>query len=202
MTDEPPVSGAEDDEALIRRYQADPNGESGRAATGVLLGRWHGRVYSWAFRVLREREAALDASQEALTQAYAALIRYQARGRFSAWLFTIVHNRCLSEVRKRPLVRDPELDVDALEGRLPGPVEAYEEREGVGRIEALVERVLDPRERTALWLRVNEGLSMDEITRLLDVDGASGARGLLQTARRKLRAALHEDSGAAGEADA
>jgi hypothetical protein len=31
-------------------------------------------------------------------------------------------------------------------------------------------------------------MPVDEITQVLDIDSASGARGLLQTARRKLRA--------------
>jgi DNA-directed RNA polymerase specialized sigma24 family protein len=53
-----------------------------------------------------------------------------------------------------------------------------------------MEAALDAKERAALWLRAEEGMSVDDITRMLRVDGASGARGLLQTARRKLRAVL------------
>ena len=49
------------------------------------------------------------------------------------------------------------------------------------------------------WLLV-ERLPVDEITRLLGLDTASGARGLLQTARRKMRAALkHDETPARGD---
>ena len=38
-------------------------------------------------------------------------------------------------------------------------------------------------------MRCNERMPVDEITRVLDLKTATGARGLLQTARRKLKAA-------------
>jgi ribonuclease R len=47
-----------DDEALIREHLDDRDGPRGRAAFGVLVDRWSERVYRWAWRVVREREAA------------------------------------------------------------------------------------------------------------------------------------------------
>jgi len=44
--------------------------------------------------------------------------------------------------------------------------------------------------REALWLRCFEHMPVDEIGRVMRLENASGARGLLQRARRKLRAAL------------
>jgi DNA-directed RNA polymerase specialized sigma24 family protein len=44
-----------------------------------------------------------------------------------------------------------------------------------------------------LWLRCFEKVPVDEITRMLGITEASGARGVLQRARRRLRAALAED---------
>ncbi len=48
---------------------------------------------------------------------------------------------------------------------------------------------LDPSEEEAFWLRIVEGMSVDQITRTLRLKNASGARGILQSARRKLRRA-------------
>ncbi len=185
--------GREENEAdaeLVRRFQADPEGAAGRAAAGELIARWQGPVYAWCSRVLREREAALDAAQESLTRMFEALPRYETRGRFSAWLFTLVHNHCLNQVRPRPLTRARALDVDWLEDDGPGPDRAFESAETEREILAAMERVLDPRERMAVRLRAFEGLSVNEITHILDVPGASGARSVLQAARKKLRAAL------------
>jgi RNA polymerase sigma-70 factor (ECF subfamily) len=183
----------EPDDVLIQTYQADRNGARGREAVSVLLERWRLRVYQWARRVVREHEPALDIAQDCLLQVYEALPRYEARGRFSAWLFTIVHNRCLSSVRRRPLVHDPEVDAELLASQTLGPDEEYANADEERRMMARIDEVLVPRERAALWLRTVEGMSVEEITRMLDVDGASGARGLLQTARRKLRASIERE---------
>ena len=56
----------------------------------------------------------------------------------------------------------------------------------------------DAREQEAIYLRCFERLPVDEITSLLSITGASGARGLLQSARRKLRAALAKPPGRKG----
>ena len=183
------------DDALVARYQAGPEGIEGRAALSRLLQRWQGRVYLWAYRVVRERERALDLAQDALLQMIEALPRYEPRGRFAAWMFTIVHRRALSAVRPRSWVHDPEVDADALPSDTRGPDEAYSVGEEHERVMAAMEQALDARERLALWLRAHDGLSVDDISRLLELEGASGARGLLQTARRKLRAALEREAG-------
>jgi len=47
-------------------------------------------------------------------------------------------------------------------------------------------------EQKAIWLRCFERLPIDEITGMLGIEAKSGARGMLQTARRKLKAALEE----------
>ena len=85
---------------------------------------------------------------------------------------------------------DQELDADALPHPGGDPVDALIESEDEERALALFREVLDPDEQTALWLRCYERMPVDEITRVLKLDSRSGARGLLQTARRKLRAAL------------
>ena len=180
------------DDELVRGFQRDTDGESGRAAAAALVARWRGRAYLWAFRVLREREAALDAAQDALLQMYTALPRYESRGRFSAWLFTIVHNRCLLALRKRPLVREDEAEVDDLEMDRSDPGDRVETSLELERVLEAMNRHLEPVERRALWLKSYEGMSVNDITRLLRIEGPSGARAVIQTARRKLRLALAE----------
>jgi RNA polymerase sigma factor (sigma-70 family) len=90
---------------------------------------------------------------------------------------------------------DPEEHVD----RDEGPERAYENREELMRVLEAVETSLDRDERLALWLRCEEALPVEEITGILGLTSPSGARGLLQTARRKLRAALRERDASDGE---
>ena len=84
-----------------------------------------------------------------------------------------------------------------LEEPSPGPEESFVRREWEERVMSAMRETLSPLEQTALWLKAYEGMPVRDITRLLDLKEESGARALLQTARRKLKAALERD--AAGE---
>ena len=57
-------------------------------------------------------------------------------------------------------------------------------------MQALLRDHLSPLEQEAIWLRCFEGLPVPEVTRLLGLTHASGARSVLQSAREKLRTAL------------
>lgn len=178
------------DEELIRRFQADPEGSDGPAAAEALFGRYLRRVYSWCRRYLRDHERAMDAAQDVLASAWRALPGFDHRSPFACWLFVIARNRCYSAMRPVSLTRDDEEDPDTLVDARPGPDEALERREEEASMLELIKGTLDRQEQDALVLRCFERLPVDEITRTLDLQSASGARGLLQTARRKLRAAL------------
>lgn len=57
-------------------------------------------VYNQAFRVMGERDAAEDASQEAFISAFRKLHTYRG-GSFRGWLLRIVTNACYDELRRR-----------------------------------------------------------------------------------------------------
>ncbi len=68
-------------------------------------------AYTVAYRVMGERDAAADATQEAFIAAYRKL--HQFRGdRFKPWLMRIVTNACYDELRRRQ--RRPVASLDAL----------------------------------------------------------------------------------------
>lgn len=188
------------DEELVRRYQADPAGSRGRAAAEELFGRYHARVFVWCFRFVRNEEQALDLAQDAMLRAFRALGSFGGRSRFSSWLYAVARNWCFKTARRVRLLRDDDVDPDALESGDRSPEEAFADAEDEERVLELMREALDPEERVALWMRCYERLPVDEITAALGLTGASGARGLLQTARRKLRAAVERrrDAGEGG----
>jgi RNA polymerase sigma factor (sigma-70 family) len=85
---------------------------------------------------------------------------------------------------------DGELLRAALEDPGLRPDELLESKLDEENVLELIRNHLDPLEREALWLRCYEGLPVEEITRLLRIEASTGARSILQRARRKLRAAL------------
>jgi len=181
-----------DDLGLLARAVANPESPAGRHAASALLGRYRERVYIWCLRYTRDHETALDMAQEVLISAYRNLGSFGERAAFGSWLFSIARNRCLSELRRPALLVDEEADPDARASNRAAPDRELEERLDEEELKALIQRCLDPVEQQALWLRCFEKMPVEEITALLGITEASGARGVLQRARRKLKAAIAE----------
>ena len=178
------------DEELVRVAVVDPSSQSSRDAAAELLGRYQEAVYVRALRYVRDPDRAMDMAQDVLLAAYQKMGTFQGRSRFSAWLFTITRNRCLNEVKRDGFFDKGEFDPEWVASRDGGPDAQFEEREDEERLLELIQATLDPIEQKTVWLRCEEGMSVDEITRLLEIDTRSGARGVLQTARRKLKKAM------------
>jgi RNA polymerase sigma-70 factor, ECF subfamily len=181
---------AGDDDALVAAAQADLTGPRGRAAASLLLARYHQRVYAWCYRHVRDPELALDLAQDVLLSAYRNLASFGGRGGFGAWLFAIVRNRCLSELRRTRIDLEDEQILALVADSRPTPERTLEQKEDEDVLLDLIARHLDPLEQEALWLRCVERMAIDDITELLAVRESTGARAVLQRARRKLRAAL------------
>jgi RNA polymerase sigma-70 factor (ECF subfamily) len=178
------------DEALLDRAREDPESGAAQEAASELFRRYQGRIYQWCFRHFHDYEKALDMAQEVMLNAYKNLGTFGGRASFSSWLFAITRYRCISALR-RPGWHDtedcdPELLVDPRAEPDRG-IEAQQEEEEMLR---LMREHLEPREQEALCLRVFERMPVDSITQALGITGSTGARSVLQNARRKLRAAL------------
>jgi RNA polymerase sigma-70 factor (ECF subfamily) len=189
MTAQTPPEGPDDLE-LVRQYQADPAGPRGRAAAEALFRRHRDRVYHWCRRFTRDPDEALDFAQEALFTAARDLRQFEGRSAFSSWLFVVTRRSCLRKRRSKGFVFDWGTEPDQLAADAPSPETEFLLRSSEDRVLEAVNESLEDLERTALWLKCFEGASVEEITRLLRLDNVSGARSLLQKARRKLRAAL------------
>jgi RNA polymerase sigma-70 factor (ECF subfamily) len=164
-------------------------GAAAEMAASELFGRYHGRVYAWCRRYRRDPEQALDLAQDVLLAAWRSLATWEGKAPFGGWLFVITHHACIRAARARPLAGDDDQALEDLPDPRPDPATVFEDEQERQALLALVRDRLDPQEQRAVWLRCGESMPVDEITRLLGLDSASGARGLLQTARRKLRAA-------------
>jgi RNA polymerase sigma factor (sigma-70 family) len=182
--------GAPSDEDLVRDALADPESARSRQAAGELLSRYRTRVYAWCYRYVRDHERALDLAQDVLLNAYRKLGSFQGQSRFSSWLYAAARNRCFNELRRPALMSDEPVDLDGFADRQEDPAEALVRKLDEEALLQMIHEHLEPREQEALWLRCYENMPIDAITEVLKIGQASGARGILQQARRKLRAAL------------
>ena len=74
----------------------------------------HDRLYATAHRIVRERDAAEDAVQEAVLRCWRDLRGLRDADRFDAWLYRLLVNACRDQVRharRRPSVTYDEPDV-------------------------------------------------------------------------------------------
>ncbi len=180
------------DHELVLAYQRSPESAPGRRAAELLLDRYRRRVLLWCRRLIHDPDLAEDLAHDALLGALRSLPAYHDHGDFASWLFMVTRNRCLSELRRRRLAFVDGTQLERLADRGPRPDQVYERKVLGGSLERLLRDALDPVERDALWLRCWEGLPVSVITRQLHITEATGARAVLQRARRKLRRAMGE----------
>jgi RNA polymerase sigma-70 factor (ECF subfamily) len=181
--------------ALVSAADADlvtlvrAGGAQAEPAAAELFGRYHGRVYAWCRRYRRDPDQALDLAQDVLLAAWRSLGTWEGKAPFGGWLFVVTHHACLRAARARPLVQEDGCELENLPDPRPDPESDLEDRQEREALLALVREHLDTLEQRAVSLRCGERMPVDEITRVLGLQTATGARGLLQTARRKLKAA-------------
>jgi RNA polymerase sigma-70 factor (ECF subfamily) len=183
------------DEELARTAHRGAASQQSRQAASALLARYQSRVYIWCFRFVREHEQALDLAQDVLLSAYRSLGSFSGHAKFYSWIFAIARNRCLNALRRPPLLGHEGTDIDDLAGAGPGPERELEEKLDEEALWDLVRSRLDSQEQEALYLRCFERMPVDAITVVLGIEETSGARAVLQRARRKLRSALQQQQG-------
>lgn len=176
-----------DPAVLARARRGDPE------AFAALLRHHDARLRAIAFRLLGDRDRMDDVLQEAYVKAYRALAGFRGNAAFSTWLYRIVTNACLDDLRRRR--PDPvALDETGPPGAAgPGPEEALLERDRVARA---LDR-LSPAQRAAVLLVHLCGLDYAAAGDALGVPAGTIASRLSQ-ARPVLRAALDEEGDAHG----
>ena len=129
--------------------------------------RYSGRIYNFAFRFLKNTEAAEDATQEVFVKMLRHANQFHGDAKLSTWLFSITANWCRDYLRKAD--NKPKESDDVLV-TLPGssdlaPDRTLEQREN----ELLVRRALaslTPEQREAILLSRYQGLSYSEIAQI------------------------------------
>ena len=127
-----------------------------------------------------------DVTQDALSKALLALRGSENEIELRPWLYRIVRNTALNELRDRP-PSAAELDEVALAGGLSAAAEAERREEMAELMERL--RALPEPQRAAIVMRELEGLSHEEIATALGVSGGA-ARQTIYRARAALRDGL------------
>lgn len=168
----------------------------------VLVERHSRGVFRVAYRLTGHEQDAEDVVQDTFIRAYRQIGQFESRATFATWLYRIAFNCAHDVLRKRPCAGTrTSLDDDGERMRLeladasPGanPAQRLMQRRIGERVRAAMVD-LTPRERAAFVMRHFEGLSIEEISRALDLR-ASAAKHSIFRAVKKLRVALEPLAG-------
>src|SRR5215472_15714509 len=100
-------------------------GKGDEAAFAELAGRYGGRLLAVAGRLLGSRADAEDAVQRALLQCFANAARYRPKWAVSTWLYRILTNICVDELRRRSTRAAADRTLPATMPSADGPPGAY-----------------------------------------------------------------------------
>jgi RNA polymerase sigma factor (sigma-70 family) len=123
-----------------------------------------------------------DVTQDAFSKALLALRRDGTEIELRPWLFRIVRNTALNELRDNP--PSPEVLAEAIAGGR-NPAEEIERREELTDLMQRLQSLPEP-QRAAIVMRELEGLGHEEIAAALGLSGG-GARQAIYRARQALR---------------
>ena len=150
---------------LIRRCQ---NGD--RDAFEELLSGYEQLIYNLTFRYFGNHHDASDLGQEAMVRVYHKIGEFNGRAAFKTWLYRVVTNLCLDELRrrKRQTCSLEELKEKGMEPAavFRGPEEEAEHSEQARLIQEVLLN-LSLEHRTIIILKDIEGLDYNEIARIL-----------------------------------
>src|SRR5437867_5878566 len=66
-----------------------------------LVDRYKDRAFTLAVRILKNRQDAEEAAQDAFVRAYNALDKFEGTAKFGTWFYRILYNVCLTKLGKR-----------------------------------------------------------------------------------------------------
>lgn len=159
------------DQLLVERVQAGDN-----RAFDLLVKKYQHKIIGLISRYIYDHHEAMDVAQEAFIKAYRALPKFRGDSAFYTWLYRIAINTAKNHLVARGR-RPPDTDVDAEDAQyfesdsdlrdIENPENALYKDE----LEKVINQVLEklPEDlRVALTLREFEGLSYEEIAKVMD----------------------------------
>lgn len=147
------------------------------------------RVHGYAFFMLRDRDDARDASQEALVRLWQHREQVPEEAA-RAWLLRTTHHLCVDQLRRRSVRAGVPVEDESvtLKDEAPGPHRSAAARE-MGRCIGDALLSLSPRDRAIVIMREVQGMAYDEIAHVLELPLGT-LKATLHRARERLRQQL------------
>ncbi len=141
-----------------------------------LISIYEKKAYNIALRIMGNEEDAKDMTQEAFVRIFKSIANFKEQSAFSTWMYRIVTNVCLDEMRKRKNEKlisidsgfeteDGEIKLE-LKSNSETPEEAYHRKENKQVIVGAINELNDEY-KSVIVLRDVQGFSYEEIASIL-----------------------------------
>lgn len=172
-------------------------------AYDALVTRHRGRIFAMIRNMIHQEAEAWDLSQEVFIKAWHALPKFEAKARFSTWLYRITHNAVYDWARKRKIESVGELNdeifererIDSASFTTPSGGQSPDDLMAHGELRAKIQIALNklsPEHREVVLLKDVQGLSYKEIA-----EAMSSTLGTVMSrlfyARQKLQTLLKDE---------
>ena len=190
---------ATDDLTLVKRVKSGD-----QRAFRLLVERYQRKVYAVALGMLKDKEEAMDVSQEAFVKVYKYLDHFKGDSSFYTWLYRITVNVCIDVIRRRGAMRSDSVEFDervghdlaeanlgAVSSQLgSNPEKSVLQHELGEKIQEALQEVPE-KHREILLLREVEGMSYEDLARTLNIPKGTVMSRLFH-ARTKVQKILSE----------
>jgi len=150
-------------------------------------------VYTVCLRMLSSEADAEEAAQDVFVKAFRSIGSFQAKAKFSTWLYRITYNHCISVIRKKVKMIDmveeiPEGEVD--EGELNG-LNSISAEERSKYLKLAIESLAET-DAVVVTLFYYDELSLEEIAKVTGLSN-SNIRIKLHRSRKKMYQVICEN---------
>jgi len=173
----------------------------------ILMQRYQRKVYAVAFGFLRNQEDALDVVQESFIKVHRYIGKFEGNSSFYTWLYRIVANLCIDQLRKAKRHRDvefkdglrhdgkdePASDLVPYLARFGDPSDMLRRKEILAAVETSLEHLSD-KHRAVIVMRELQGMSYEEMAQAMKCSKGTIMSRLFH-ARRNMQKLLTEHLG-------
>lgn len=178
----------QDDWELVRRSRGGD-----QQAFRELFERYHRQVLAIAVGITGNGDDAMDVAQETFVRAHRNLASFLGESSFYTWLYRIAVNVGIDfrrrQLRRSEIVQPEPIDDAAGDPQRSGEPSAEFARRELGRHILRVIDELTPEHKAAIILREIEGLSYEDISKVMQCSKGT-VMSRLHYARKKLQAKL------------
>jgi RNA polymerase sigma-70 factor (ECF subfamily) len=152
------ATNRDQDAELVDRYLTGDT-----TAFDEIMVRYERQIYRICYRFVDNREDAMDLAQDVFIKAFEHLATFRGEASLKTWLYRIAMNHCINHVKKHT---QEFVEVSEYTGSVHSTVHAQlEDREQREQFRQMV-KMLPPKQKAILEMRINEQLSYEEIAKI------------------------------------